>query len=279
MHIEETRQYALNLVRQGLSAKQSAAVVGVAHTTVADWAHAMNVPFHPRRIDRFSDPDPDSDWVDANGRLTMPARIYIQIRHRDGQSNARIAAALGVHRSTIGRELARLAHTKHGYRAATAHKDALIARQRPKPTKLATAGPLRTAVIELLNQRFSPQQVSHELAERFPERDDMHVSHEAIYQALYVQAKGSLREELKAHKALRTGRTSRRTSSLLPARQRRSWIGEARISARPAEAEDRAVPGHWEGDLVIGKGGQSALITLAERSTRFVLIHRLGGFA
>ena len=106
----------------------------------------------------------------------------------------------------------------------------------------------------------------------------MRISHEQIYQALYVQGAGSLRQQLKVDKALRSGRTRRLPRSPLaglPRRSNRSWIEGARISARPPEADDRAVPGHWEGDLVIGAGGRSALITLVERTSRFVLITRL----
>ena len=105
----------------------------------------------------------------------------------------------------------------------------------------------------------------------------MWVSHETIYQALYVQGKGSLRQELEVVKATRTGRTNRKPRSKLPPKAaNRSWIDEKNhITSRPAEVQDRAVPGHWEGDLVIGAKGATALITLAERSTRNVLIYRL----
>ena len=105
----------------------------------------------------------------------------------------------------------------------------------------------------------------------------MWVSHETIYQALYVQGKGALRHELTVAKATRTGRTTRKPRSKLPPKpSNRSWIGEDNLlTARPPEVEDRAVPGHWEGDLVIGANGATALITLAERRTRHVLIYRL----
>ena len=119
------------------------------------------------------------------------------------------------------------------------------------------------------------QQVAHRLRRDFPDRKDLHVSHEAIYQALYVQGRGTLREELKTVKALRSGRVSRRPRSLLPVHAGKSWLAGAHVSQRPAEAADRAVPGHWEGDLVVGRHGRSALITLVERASRFCLIARL----
>ena len=103
----------------------------------------------------------------------------------------------------------------------------------------------------------------------------MWFSHETIYQALYVQAAGGLRHELTVEKALRSGRTTRGPRSRLSGRGSRSWIGEATITNRPAEVEDRAVPGHWEGDLIIGKGGTSALVTLNERTTRYTMIQRV----
>lgn len=279
VHGDAKREAVLGLLAQGLTGRDAAIVVGVGHVTVSNWAKDAGVVLQrgAPSTDRWDEPDADSDWVDSNGRLTLTARVLIQIRHRSGLGNAAIAREIGVHRSTIGRELGRLNESGLGYRAARAHAMALVARKRPKPMKLAAAGTLRAEVVRLLDDKFSPEQVSAELRQLYPGREDMRVSHEAIYQALYVQAKGCLRDELKAEKALRSGRTTRRSASRLGPRSNRGWIGDAHISARPAEAEDRAVPGHWEGDLVIGTDGSSALITLAERTTRFVLIYRLGG--
>lgn len=126
-----------------------------------------------------------------------------------------------------------------------------------------------------LNLRFSPKQVAKDLEKAFPDRHDMRVSHETIYQALYVQGRGSLRQELKVNKALRSGRKQRIPRSDLPPRNGRPWLAGHMISDRPAEIEDRAVPGHWEGDLVIGAHHKTALISLVERHSRFVLIRRL----
>ncbi|MQW78207.1 IS30 family transposase [Nocardioides sp. dk4132] len=220
-------------------------------------------------------PSIEGDWVDQHGRLTQAGRALIQIRRSEGRCPARIATELGVHRSTVGRELARNTHDGR-YQAAGAQAMTLARRSRPKPVRLGEDGELRAAVLHRLRDRFSPEQVSHDLRRAYPGRDDMQVSHETIYQALYVQGKGSLREELALEKALRSGRSTRRPRSKLPSRGGRSWIGaEAHISQRPPEAADRAVPGHWEGDLVIGAGGKSALVTLVERATRYALIRRL----
>ena len=150
---------------------------------------------------------------------------------------------------------------------------------RPKARRLDTDPALRAEVVALLEDGASPRQISARLRWAHPDNESMRLSHEQIYQALYVQGAGSLRQQLRVDKALRSGRTRRLPRSPLaglPRRSNRPWIEGAQISVRPPQAADRAVPGHWEGDLVIGAGGRSALITLVERTSRFVLIHRLG---
>jgi IS30 family transposase len=136
---------------------------------------------------------------------------------------------------------------------------------------------VRQAVLGKLRKRWSPRQIAAWLRREFPDRSEMWVSHETIYQAIYVQSRGGLRAELRGQAALRSGRVARRRQSRGAAAGRggRPWIGALHISARPAEAADRAVPGHWEGDLVIGKGGGSAIVTLVERSTRYVMLGAL----
>lgn len=127
-----------------------------------------------------------------------------------------------------------------------------------------------------MNEKLSPEQVAGELQTKFPGRSEMHVSHETIYQPLYVQGRGALRHELTVEKALRSGRTTRKPQSKLPARGSRPWLEGAMITDRPAEAADRTVPGHWEGDLVVGPDN-SGIVTLVERRSRFTLIGRLPG--
>ena len=277
---ESVRDEAFDLLLKGVSAHRAAASVGISRPLLQKWIKVAGMqmrkgPYGGLVRSSLLEAGECADWVDQHGRLTQAGRALIQLRKRDGWCPARIARELGVHRGTVGRELARNTHAGR-YQAARAHALMLQRRARPKPAKLDQDSPLRAAVVDRLNNRFSPEQTAHDLRRAFPGRDDMQVSHETIYQALYVQGKGALREELKVEKALRSGRTSRRPRSQLPARGQRSWIGEqAHISQRPAEAEDRAVPGHWEGDLVIGAGCKSALITLVERSTRYALIRRL----
>lgn len=126
---------------------------------------------------------------------------------------------------------------------------------------------------ERLDEKWSPEQICHALRRQFPDRPEMHVVHETIYQALYVQGRGALRRELAG--SLRSGRARRRPRRQAQQRQPRYSHPMVMISDRPAEAEDRAVPGHWEGDLIIGKNSRSAIGTLVERSTRYVMLLHL----
>jgi transposase, IS30 family len=180
-----------------------------------------------------------------------------------------IAARLGRSPSTISREIRRnRSPSPWRYRAFPAQIQALV-RARRRPRKLAPGTPLRAVVAQLLREDYSPGQIAGRLKRDYPHAPELQVSHETIYQALFVQGKGSLRAEIGT--ALRCGRARRRH------RRRGGGFpgkipGMISISERPAEAEDRAVPGHWEGDLIIGAHVQSAVATLAERTTRFVMI-------
>lgn len=160
--------------------------------------------------------------------------------------------------------------------AYVAHHHALQARTRVRPGRLQTHPRLRAEVIARLNTKCSPVQISARLKRDFPGEQEMQVSHETIYQALYLQGKACLRHELTVVKALRSGRTTRKPVSRLPARTNRPWLEGALLTDRPPEVRDRAVPGHWEGDLVIGPGN-SGIVTLVERCTRYALIGRLPG--
>ena len=186
---------------------------------------------------------------------------------------------MGRCRQTVSREIARNTGPDEVYRAPGASAAAQERLARPKARRLDTDPALRAEVVALLEDGASPRQISARLRWAHPDNESMRLSHEQIYQALYVQGAGSLRQQLRVDKALRSGRTRRLPRSPLaglPRRSNRPWIEGAQISVRPPQAADRAVPGHWEGDLVIGAGGRSALITLVERTSRFVLIHRLG---
>lgn len=204
------------------------------------------------------------------GELSLEDRLEIWQARREGLSGAEIGRRLGRHRSTVCRELRRC-RAGH-YRPFVAHRAAVAAAARPKPTKLASNPELLTAVRTGLEALWSPRQISKVLAELYPGVPSMNISHETIYQSIYVQGRGELRRELA--RCLRSGRAARQ-------RHHRPDTGQGRIaemvmiSERPAEVEDRAVPGHWEGDLIIGKNGASAVGTLVERSTRYVILLHL----
>jgi IS30 family transposase len=172
-----------------------------------------------------------------------------------------IARRLGRSPSTISRELKRNADRAGGYRATTAHALAYERASRPKPAKLATNVRLRRIVQDDLQRRFSPEQIAGRLRRQFPAEPEMWVSPETIYQSLYVQSRGALKRELTRY--LRTGRALRKPGR--QAGQRKNRIPHmVNIAQRPPEADDRRVPGHWEGDLLIGKRNATAIATLVE---------------
>ncbi len=213
--------------------------------------------------------------------LAEPSRRFLSIADREeiavlrGHASAReIARRLHRAPSTIVRELSRNTPEASPYRAVLAQSRADRRATRPKASKLATCDQLRNYVQEKLSgpERWSPEQISCRMQREFPDDDSMRISHEAIYQALYVQGRGGLRRELAA--CLRTGRALRKPRRRVDHRSKRIK-DMVMISERPAEAADRAVPGHWEGDLIVGKGGTSAIGTLVERTTRFTMLVHL----
>jgi IS30 family transposase len=243
--------------------------------------------------------------------LDEPSGRYLSLAEREeiahgwsaGHSRAEIARRLGRHPATIGRELLRNKtvrypkrpprpdgrHHRPGripgdrsptqtqrprYRASVAQSKAEDRARRVKPGRLASNPELRGQVQTRLAARLSPEQIAATLRADFPDRPEMWVSHETIYQALYVQGRGELRRELT--RCLRTGRALRKPRRVPGERRgKRPIPAELMISARPGEVADRAVPGHWEGDLIAGKENKSAIGTLVERYTRFVLLLHL----
>ena len=205
--------------------------------------------------------------------LSLTERERIHDLHRRGAGIRAIARDLGRAPSTIGRELARNASPRLGYLPYAAHRAAAARRPRPRPRKLLAAGPLRDYVVAGLARRWSPEQISHRLVGDFTGEPGMRVATETIYQAIYVQARGALKKELTA--ALRRGRAARKPRREPARRTPRFVTPMVPIAQRPAEADDRAVPGHWEGDLIVGSAGRSAIGTLVERSTRYVMLVHL----
>ena len=243
----EQRQLALRLKARGLSLREIGPQVGCSHELVRIIARQA-----PRR------PVPQDGWVPGPGRLTLADREEISIALHAGQSFTAIAARLEKAVSTVSREVAANGGREE-YRAWRAHQRARQHARRPKTPKLACPR-LAAQVTGWLEQWWSPVQISRRLRIEYPGDPMMWVSYETIYQALFVQGRGELRRELA--RCLRTGRAKRRPHGHGDNTGRIKDM--VMISERPAEAADRAVPGHWEGDLIIGKGCKSAVGTLVD---------------
>lgn len=253
----EDHQELQRRIRSGETFAAAAAAVGCSAKSVQRLMRRTG-GLAPRRADRSA------------ARLSVADREEISRGILAGDSFRAIAARIGRAPSTVSREV-RVAGGRQTYRAHLAEVSARRRARRPKSFKLVENAPLREAVEAGLLQRWSPQQIAARLKRDHPDSPELHVSHETIYSSLFVQARGALRKELAA--CLRTGRTRRRPSMRSDLGGR--ILGMVMISERPAEVEDRAVPGHWEGDLIIGKDSKSAIGTLVERKSRFVMLFPL----
>ncbi len=204
--------------------------------------------------------------------LTLLEREEISRGIAAGRSMRAIAAGLGRSPSTVSREIGRNGG-RRWYRATKADKRAMKQARRPKLCKLAGNQGLQDMITEKLELQWSPRQIAGWLKLSYPEDEAYHVSHETIYKSLFVQARGLLKKELMQH--LRSQRTMRRGKHKAEHNDRRGQIPDAvSIRERPAEIEDRAVPGHWEGDLIVGSN-QSFIATLVERHTRYVMLAKV----
>ncbi|MFJ7949880.1 IS30 family transposase [Streptomyces sp. NPDC096354] len=262
-------------MQQGYSNKEACRIVGIDVRTGKKWRNG-NRPGKGRR------PLPPASREPAvrgpSRYLREDERIHIADRLREKATIRQIASELGRSPSTISREIRRNRTMLHDYgswyyRPHAAQTRADARRPRPKVSKIAQNPQLRNFIQRRLGSRWSPEQICHALRTEFPDRPEMHVVHETIYQALYVQGRGELRREVA--QALRSGRVRRKPRRQAQQRQPRFSTPMVMISERPAEAEHRAVPGHWEGDLIIGRDGKSAIGTLVERSTRYVMLLHL----
>lgn len=271
---------AAGAIRAGATCREAGELAGVSRMTAWRWSRSPRPPewmvvdmalAEVRRGDYPARTSPRS-------RLALGHRCLIEAMLGVGATHAQIAAVIGFSRSTVSREVRRCPAGR--YDALAADAAARRAARRPKVRKLDSNPALRAFVADGLIRMWSPRQISRRLELKFPDDPEMRVSHEAIYQALYVQGRGSLRHELGVEQALRRGGSRRKPRSKLPPRPRgKSWVEGCEISLRPPEAEDRAVPGHWEGDLVVGGDGASCLVTLVERSTRFLVARRMDSHA
>ncbi|MEY2400466.1 MAG: hypothetical protein QOJ08_577 [Ilumatobacteraceae bacterium] len=206
------------------------------------------------------------------GRLTIEDRVEIYTGIQAGLSFTAIAAQVTKSVSTISREVGGRAG-RGAYQPVRCHHRALERARRAKPCKLELNPLLSARVIADLRAWWSPTQIARRLRDEHPADEAMQVSHETIYKSIYVQGRGELRRELAS--CLRSGRAQRQPQSRI---ERRGRIADmVSISERPPEADDRAVPGHWEGDLIMGSTNRSAIGTLVERATRYVILLHLPG--
>lgn len=256
-------------LRHGSTMTAACRAAGVSTHTGYRWlAEAGGV--RPRVVN----PELEAAVTAGTGALTFVDRCRIEELAKIGYCPGRIAELLGRHRSTIGREIDRgQAEPEGRYRAVVAQRQVDQNRRRAgRPAKLVPGTRLFDEVVQRLTDRHSPEQIAGRLRRDFPNDPEMRVSHETIYQALYVRPKSELAKQVT--ESLRTGRTRRKPQGRQP---QTKFKGMVNISERPAEAEDRAVPGHWEGDLILGALGRSAIGTLVERTTGFVLLLHLPG--
>jgi IS30 family transposase len=288
----QARGRFFELLAAGWSAARAAREVGVHERTARDWRDGIRKVRNTRVLPdgtvtdyttgtRYTRPvnttksrsvgDAAAPEVSAR-YLSLQDRLAIADGRQGGLTLTAIAAGIGKHTSTVSREVGRrsidgLYLPYHADNAAAAD------RARPKQSKLVTNDKLRQAVEDGLSRRYSPEQISHRLRKDFPDDESIQVSHETIYQALYFQARGGLKREVV--QALRSGRTRRKPHRAPGARTHRFIDPMVMISERPAEIEDRAVPGHWEGDLITGELNKTAIATLVERATRYTMLVHL----
>jgi len=275
------------LLASGWSASRAAREVGVHERTASDWRDGIrkigNTRVHPdgtvidyttgtRYTQSVKTHSAESTSATSGRYLSLQDRLVIADGLVNGLKYKQIADGIGRHPSTVSREVG--AHSVDGlYLPYQADRAAAADRARPKQSKLVTNQRLREAVEDGLSKRWSPEEISHRLVKDYPDDESMRVSHETIYQALYFQARGGLKREVA--QALRSGRTRRKPHRHPDQRTQRFVDPMVMIADRPAEIADRAVPGHWEGDLIMGEANKTAIATLVERATRYTMLVHL----
>ena len=249
--------------------KAAGHAVGINSRTGKRWRHGRVVVTTSGTVRTYRAIMPSPPLI-SERFLSEDERITIADGLQLGHSLRAIAAGLGRSVAAVSREVRRNRDSGTGvYHPYRAHRRAAACRARPKAGKLVSNAELRSFVQGHLEKRWSPEQISMALPKLFPDRPEMRVAHETIYQALYVQGRGELRRELQ--KALRSGRARRKPHRRVDERMGRYTDPMLMISERPPEVADRAVPGHWEGDLIMGQLNRSGIGTLVERTTRYVM--------
>ncbi len=278
--VEKREQYA-RLIAQGLSSSEACRIVGINRRTGKRWRHGRTITtrdgrklhYAPvvaagagRRVREISD-----------RYLSEQERVRIADLRQAGHGVRAIAEQTGRSPSTISRELRRNQDPDSGqYRPFTAHKLAVRRLARPRPGKIAADPALRQFVLERLEKRWSPEQVSQALRREFPDEPARHVVHETIYQAVYRPELGGLSRGLPA-RVLRTRRRRRRPHRRPGERRSNGITAMTMLDQRPAEAAGREEPGHWEGDLITGASNRSAIGTLVDRASRYTILLYLPG--
>ena len=267
-----TRAEFVDLVCAGMSVIGAARRVGASGPTgLRWWAQSGQMTLKMGSAGGLADPAPSEEG--AGRALNLAERGMIQLGRATGMSYAQIGEVIGRDKSVVWREVKRNTSPDGEYYASVADARAHQARRRPKALKLVSNEALCRLIGVWMDDGWSPKLISSMLEFYFGDDQTMQVSHETIYQALYVQARGSLRADLAEKLSLKR---KARVSHLAERRKNSPYKEAFKISDRPAEVQDRAVPGHWEGDLIIGAGG-TAIGTLVERSTRFTILLHLPG--
>jgi transposase, IS30 family len=273
------RERLVELICGGLSLRDAARAVGVSAPSALCWwrdAAVMELQLRKSKVGGLPGlVPPDLPGSGQQRRaLCIADRSAIAAGCFHRQSLPAIAASIGRDKSVVSREISRHRSPDGVYRAAVAHRAAAVRRERPKEFKLILHPHLCRRIEGWMGYGWSPKLISQVLAAE-SDRETDRVSHETIYQALYVQSRGSLRADL--HRQLSLKRRARKPRGTIDGRGKSLYREAFTISQRPPEVEDRAVPGHWEGDLIVGPQSQSAIGTLVERSTRFTILLHLPG--
>src|SRR5664280_206227 len=270
------REQFARLIVRGVSNAEACRTVGINRRTGKRWRHGRTITSSSGQRLHYP-PVINSRQREISARyLSEDERVRIADLHRAGHGVRAIAISVERSAATVSRELRRNTDPASGqYRPFTAQRLAIERRARPGRGKLANDPALRQFVQDRLGQRWSPEQICHALRQEFPAEPARHLVPETVYQAIYRPDRGSLRRDLPS--LLRTGRRRRKPHRRPNERRPGGLVAMAMIDQRPAEAGDRRVPGHWEGDLLVGAHNRSAIGTLVERSSRFVVLLHLPG--
>lgn len=270
------RERFARLIARGVPNAEACRIVGINRRTGTRWRYGREITNSSGRRLHYSSVIQTRKTEISPRYLSGDERVRIADLHRAGHTVRFIAAELDRSPSTVSRELRRNRDPASGqYRPFTAQRLAADRRARPGRGKLVHEPVLRQFVAERLKKRWSPEQISRALRDEFPDQPERHLVPETIYQAVYRPELGGLHREIP--KALRTGRRRRKPHRRADARRPGALVDMTMLDQRPAEATDRTVPGHWEGDLLVGAANRSAIGTLVDRCSRFTVLLHLSG--